>query len=140
GDDIALLAALTDRNNRFLIDAGVLVGTFELHKLVNICRYFARQTTILLMVNTDNDALGVNAIDHTIAARNYYRATILRRNLLHTSADKWRFRAQQRHSLTLHVRTHQRAVRVVILQEGDERSGHGDELFRRYVDILDLIT
>src|ERR671916_738622 len=35
---------------------------------------------------------------------------------------------------------HRRAVRIVVLEEGDERGGHRDELLRRDVDELDLVA
>ena len=43
------------------------------------------------------------------------------------------------HGLPLHVRAHQRAVRVVVLEERDERSRHRDELVGRDVHQVDLI-
>ena len=43
---------------------------------------------------------------------------------------------EQRHGLALHVRTHQRAVGVVVLQERNQAGGHGDELLRRHVHVI----
>ena len=40
---------------------------------------------------------------------------------LHAGADDGRLGHQQRHGLALHVRAHQRAVGVVVLQERDQR-------------------
>jgi hypothetical protein len=37
----------------------------------------------------------------------------------------------QRHRLTLHVRAHQGAVRVVVLEERDQRRRDADDLLRR---------
>ena len=45
-------------------------------------------------------------------------------------------RTQQRHGLTLHVRAHQRAVRVVVLEERDQRGRDRDDLLRRDVHEL----
>ncbi len=50
-----------------------------------------------------------------------------------------RIGAQQRNRLALHVRSHQRAVGVVVLQERDQAGGHRDELLRADVDVLDLV-
>src|SRR6266849_4557408 len=36
----------------------------------------------------------------------------------------------------LHVRTHQRAVRVVVLEERDEAGGHRDKLLRRNINVV----
>ncbi len=54
-------------------------------------------------------------------------------------ADERRLGAHQRHRLTLHVRAHERAVRVVVLEERHERRGHAHHLVRRDVHQLDLI-
>ena len=52
-------------------------------------------------------------------------------------ADERRVRADERHGLTLHVRAHERAVRVVVLEERNERGGDRHHLVRRDVHQLD---
>ena len=47
---------------------------------------------------------------------------------------------QQRHRLPLHVRTHQGAVGVVVLEERDQRRRDADDLLGRNVDVLDLVA
>ena len=59
--------------------------------------------------------------------------------LLHAGADQRRLGADQRHRLALHVRAHQRAVGVVVLEERDQRRGDRDELLRRDVDQVDVL-
>ena len=50
-------------------------------------------------------------------------------------------RHQQRHGLTLHVRAHQGAVRVVVFQEGDHRGRDGDDhACGRDVDVVDALA
>ena len=56
------------------------------------------------------------------------RAGIARDGLFHAGADERRLGADQRHRLALHVRAHQRAVGVVVLEERDQRGGDRDEL------------
>jgi hypothetical protein len=46
---------------------------------------------------------------------------------------------EQRHRLALHVRAHERAVRVVVLEERDQRRRDRDELLRAHVDQADLL-
>ena len=58
---------------------------------------------------------------------------------LHAGADERRLGAQQRHRLALHVRAHEGAVRVVVLEERDQRRRDRDELVRRHVHELDLL-
>src|SRR5213075_2507026 len=66
-------------------------------------------------------------------------STRIDRNLfLETRADKRRLRVEKRHGLALHVRTHERAVRVVMLEERNERRGDRDELLGRDVHVIDM--
>ena len=58
---------------------------------------------------------------------------------LHTSSDIRRFGAYQRHSLALHVGTHQGAVGIVVLKERNQSRRHRHDLLRRYVNELHLI-
>jgi hypothetical protein len=66
--------------------------------------------------------------------------------LLHAGGHDRRLGDQQRHGLPLHVRAHQRAVGVVVLQERDQRrprrrpsgSGHVDVLTCSGVDDLEV--
>jgi hypothetical protein len=46
---------------------------------------------------------------------------------------------RERHGLSLHVGTHQRAVGVVVLEEGNQAGGDADHLARRDVDELHLL-
>src|SRR3989304_1426606 len=58
---------------------------------------------------------------------------------LHARADDRRLGLQERHGLALHVRAHQGAVRIVVLEERDERSGHGHDLLGADVHVLDMV-
>ena len=68
------------------------------------------------------------------------RARVLGGAVLHAGADDRRFRTEQRHGLTLHVRAHQRAVRVVVLEERNQRRRDRDDLLRRNVHELHALT
>ena len=63
----------------------------------------------------------------------------LRDLVLEPGADERRPRVRERHRLALHVRAHQRAVRVVVLEERNERRGDRDELLRRHVHVVDAV-
>ena len=54
-------------------------------------------------------------------------------------ADDRRLRLEERHGLALHVRAHEGAVRVVVLEERDERRRDRDDLLGRHVHVLDLV-
>ena len=66
----------------------------------------------------------VTALDHAVDWRQGHLARVARGALLHARADQRRRRLEQRHRLALHVRAHQRAVGVVVLQERDQRARH----------------
>ena len=87
-----------------------------------------------------NDDTGrVDLIDDARAACADRGAGVARHDFFHAGADERRFGTQKRNGLALHVRAHERAVGVVVLEERHERCGHGNKLFRRNVDELDLI-
>ena len=64
---------------------------------------------------------------------------VARHHLFHAGADQRRFGLDQRHRLALHVRAHQRAVGVVVLEERDQRRGDRDDLLGRDVDEVDRL-
>ena len=47
---------------------------------------------------------------------------------------------EKRYSLTHHVTTHEGTVGIVVIEEGDERSGDGADLHRRYVDEVYILS
>ncbi len=61
------------------------------------------------------------------------------RDSLHARADEGRLGPQQGNRLALHVRAHERAVGVVVLQERNQRGGHAHQLLRRDVHVVHLL-
>ena len=131
-----LLHEVADLHQRTLVDAGRLVGTLVLHQPVDID---ARLGGIEILGGADHDTGGVDLVDHAGAARRDRGAGIARHHAFHAGADERRLGAHQRHGLTLHVRAHQRAVGVVVLEERDQRRGHRNQLLRRHVHVVDLV-
>ena len=141
GDDLSLHHALSLFDHRLLVDAGVLVRALELGELINVAAHFTRKLRgMVLAFNAHDDAVRVDRIDNAVAPSQNHRAGVARRDAFHSSANDRRLRAQQRHGLALHVRAHQRAVRVVVLEERNQRCGDGDQLLRADVDVIDFIT
>ena len=128
--------AVTHVHQRTLVDAGVLVGALELAQTIDVDAGLRR---IGLLRGADNDTRRVDLIDDAGAARGDRGAGIARHDLFHAGADERRLGLDQRHGLTLHVRAHQRAVGVVVLEERDQRRGDRHELLRRHVDVVDLV-
>ena len=83
--------------------------------------------------------VGVDALDDAVALGDDGDARVARHDALHAGADQRRLGAQQRHRLALHVRAHEGAVGVVVLEERDQRRRDRDQLVRRDVHELDLL-
>ena len=62
------------------------------------------------------------------------------RNTLVTSSDQRLIAAETRNSLSLHVRAHQSTVSVVVLEERNQRGCNRDNLSRRNVNVVDLLS
>ena len=95
---------------------------------------------IALFSGAHDDALAVHLLDDAGPARRDRRAGVARHGAFHAGADDRRIRAQQRHRLALHVRAHQRAIGVVVLEERDERRSHRNDLLRRHVHEIDFVA
>src|SRR5258708_10800856 len=139
-EDLTLLDAVVNANQRLLADAGVLVGALEFDELVDVRAHFAAEDAGVVGLHAHNDALGIDLINDAFAPAEDDRAGIARGDTLHAGADERSLAADERHGLALHVRTHQRAVGVVILEERDQAGGYGDELFRGNVDVIHFIA
>ena len=112
-------------NDRLLIDAGVLVGALELGHLIDVRAHFARKLPFVdVAFDANDDAFAIHRIDHSGALADHHRARIARRHALHAGADIRRIGAQQRNRLALHVRSHQRAVGVVVFKERNQARRH----------------
>ena len=134
GDDVAGVDVIADNHQRTLVDAGRLVRTLELHQVVDVDAGLAG---IGLFGGADNDTRCVHLVDDALALGDDRGARVTGDDRLHAGAHERGLGTQQRHSLALHVRAHQRAVGVVVLEERDERRGDRDELLGRHVHQVD---
>src|SRR5205807_2457536 len=140
GNYLALGDALTDVNDWALIDAGVLIRTLELDQRVDVRGHFARDCAVDIVIGSDDYSLRVDLVNRAVASSNYHCARVACRHVFHAGADIRRFSAQQGHRLALHIRTHQRAVRVIVFQKWNQRGRHRNQLFRRHVNIFNFIA
>ncbi len=76
-----------------------------------------RHLVALAARGADDDARGVDALDDAVALGDDADAGVAGHAALHAGADQRRLGAHQRHRLALHVRAHERAVGVVVLEE-----------------------
>ena len=137
GDDVALLDPVADIHQRTLVDAGVLVRALELHQPVDVDAGLAG---LELFRGADDDTGRVDLVDDAGAPGGDRGARVTGDDRLHAGADERRLGAHQRHRLTLHVRAHQRAVGVVVLEERDERGRDRHHLLRRHVHQVDVLA
>ena len=94
----------------------------------------------MLAFDAHDDALGVDRIDDAVALGQNHSAGIASGDAFHSGADDRSFGAQQRNRLALHVRAHQCAVGVVVLEERNQRCGHRNQLLRADVDVVDFVA
>src|SRR5882672_9374453 len=133
GKNLPLLHAVAYANQRFLADASVLVRTLEFDELIDVRAHFAAEHAGVIGFHAHDDALGVHLVHDAFALAEDHRAGIARGDAFHTRADERRFTLDERNRLALHVRTHQRAVGVVVFEKRNQAGSHGNELLRRNV-------
>ena len=86
----------------------------------------------------DRDAVPAHLGDGARGLGEDHVARVARRAALDAGAHVGRLGDDERHGLLLHVRAHERAVGVVVLDERDERRRDRDDLLRANVHQLDL--
>ncbi len=128
GDRLPLVNTVALVDDGPLVDARPLVRAHELAQLVRMLH--------ALVVDDDDRARG-RAHDLAIGLGEHHLAGVDGDLPLDARADDRRLRAQQRHRLALHVRAHQRAVHVVVLQERDQRGSDAYRLPWRNVHVVD---
>src|SRR5581483_8017041 len=127
GDDLALLHLVADPHGRTLVEAGALVGADELLEAI---------APGVVAAVLDPDLRGGDRAHRAVGLGEDDLAGGLGGAVLDARADDRRLRADDRDGLALHVRAHEGAVRVVVLEERDERGRHGDDLLGRDVHVV----
>jgi hypothetical protein len=114
----ALADLVADLNTRLLSEAAVLIGLVIFLQLV---KTHAACLGIEVAFIRDDDPVRIDVHDLSGALGQKAAARILGHLALDAGADQRLLGHEQRHRLTLHVRTHEGAVGVIVLQERDER-------------------
>ncbi len=124
-----------------LVDRGVLVGAPELLHPIAVDLRQPRQRHLAdggaVLARVDDDLVGGDPGDDARAARHDDGARVLRHLALEPGADDGRLGEEERHRLALHVRAHQRAVGVVVLEERNQRGRDRHQLIGRHVHEVD---
>ena len=130
-NDVALAQAVADGDDRALVDARALVGAGKLDELVVLD---------LAAVVAHLDVVGRHGQHNAIALGENDHAGVHAQLVLDAGSDDRRLCDHQRHGLTLHVRTHEGTVRVVVFQERDHGRRDGDHHARGDVDVVDAVA
>ena len=113
-----------------MVVVGALVRAVKLPQVVGL-----RSTLVLLDYGKVSTDLG----DNTGGLSDEHVSRVDRGEGLHTGSHNGGLGTNQGHCLTLHVRTHERAVCIVVLKERNQGGGNRDHLTRRHVDVVDEI-
>src|SRR5690606_14941265 len=125
-------------HQRTLVNTGILVGTRVLGQVVDVDTGIINSTHFSV-IHTYDDTCSINAINDTATTCNLAHTRIARHDAFHSCTNKRLFRTQGRNSLTLHVGTHQSAVRVVVFQERNQGSSNGHHLTRGHIHQIDVV-
>src|SRR5690606_24656150 len=117
---------VTLTHQRTQVDAGALVGTGVFGQVVDVDAGFTGFNFIV--VDANHHTARVDRVDDTAAARHDADTGVTGDVALHAGTDQRLVRTQGRHSLTLHVRTHECAVGIVVLEERNQRRCDRDNL------------
>ena len=138
--DVALLDPHALRHDGLQVDAGALVRLGKLGDVVDLDVVLeGDEAVILIHLVPDVDLVAVHILDDTVALGRHQHAAVAGHLALESRAHDRAVRTHQRHGLAHHVRSHQRPVGVVVLEERNQRCGDGRNLVRRHVDVLDLL-
>ena len=127
GEGLSLFDPVAGLNEGLLVVAGPLVGALE---------FTQQEGVALAVVAKCGDEVCTHGFDDTRAAGDHYVAGVVGGAQFHTGADEGRFVAQQRHSLALHVRTHEGTVGVVVLQERNHGGSYRHHLARGHIHVV----
>ena len=106
---------ITVFDQRLLGDAGILIRAGVLSQVIDINTCLTRVRFIV--VDANNNSPGINALDDTASEGHHTDPGIPRHIALHTGTNQRLLRFKSGHCLTLHVRTHQRAVRIIVFKK-----------------------
>ena len=90
--------------------------------------------------SANNNSRCVHLIDDASTACSNGSARVPRNGFFHAGAHKWSLGLDEWHRLTLHVRSHERPVSVIVFQERNERRGNRHQLLGANVHQCDDVA
>ena len=136
GDDLALRHGLANLDDRVLVEVGALVAAGETDQVEGADVAFHHSGGGRVLAQRDLDSAGVHVAHHSRHVGHHARSRVGDDALLHARSHGGAFGAHQRHGLRLHVRPHQGAVGVVVLQKGNEAGVDAHDLLGRDVHVV----
>ena len=139
GEDIAGLHTLSLHADGAKVDCRALVGFAELGNTVFLDRTFERYEFLFLgAVVVDTDCGCIHKLNGTLAFGHNLCTAVAGELCLDAGTDDRTLGTHQRNSLAHHVRSHERAVGVVVFKEGNQRCRDGCDLCGRNVHKLHI--
>ena len=126
GDNVALGYDFTGFDQRTLVKAGVLVGAAIFEQTIDIDARFT--FNLLIIADLDHDTFAVNTLNNTTTTGNLGYTRVTRQRRFHAGTDQRFLALQQWYCLTHHVRAHQCAVRIIVLEERNKTGTDGNHL------------
>ena len=134
GKDLPFRHALTFLTNRSKVNRHVLVGTTPFRNRIFFqCRFEAYELFVFRTVIQNADSRSIHEINNTLALCCNLRTRVACELTFDACTYNRSFALQQRNCLAHHVRTHQRTVGIVMLQERNQRGRNRSNLLGRYV-------
>src|SRR5690606_29949761 len=120
-EEVALLHLLSFLHGRLQVDAGLLVCLDEFCKPVDPEIVFeAHEFFLSIAIVAYVDFIRINEFNHTVAFGVNLNPCITSSLSFETCTNNWHIRTNEWHSLALHVRSHERTVGVIMLEERNE--------------------
>ena len=128
GHTLTLVANRTQVNRHILVRATPLRNSVFLQRRLEADKFFVLRTVI-----QNANSRGIHKVNHTVAFSRNLCARIAGQLTLDARAHDRSLGTQQRNSLAHHVRSHQSAVGVIMLQERNQRSRNRSNLLGRNI-------
>ena len=132
GDHLAGFHMIPLIDDRLLVIAVRLVASLKFRKTVHV--------PVPVRIPLDHNLIRRRALDHAGILSQHAHAGVHGRLALDTGSDNGCLGGQERHGLTLHVGTHQRAVRIVIFQERNHGGRHRENHLRGNVHQINSLS
>ena len=131
GNNLTFFNCFAFGNNRSLIYTCALVRAHKFNNIIFVGSCFTCANC---------NFISAYSLYDTVVFSNDNNAGVVTCLVFHTCCNNRCFRAEKRHSLTLHVGTHKGTVGVIVFQERNHSRSNWNQHSRRNVHIVDFIS